>query len=763
MGRGILFGTAAVMAVLALPAAASATHEPPAPLMAGAAEADITPPIGTPMFAYTARSRIFSPDKNTDLLQIIADPDPDRHLYAKTFVPSKGIHMRLRARAVVIERNGLRYALAQVDLGGIPHTLTQAVAARIAPHGISEERLLLSATHTHSAHGAIWPNESNAGYGVVGGDVFDERIFKLTVDGIVRAIARASRRRTAARIGVGHAELLDASRNRATEAYERNPDKTEIKVDPTVTVIRVERSDGSPVAAWSNFAIHPTSFGDDNLLFSGDNPGYTERIVEQAIGRGVVNVWTNGNEGDISPNGGADSVGGEAAQYVSGGFGGAHMAGARVARGVLQAWADAGQRMATDLPIAAKQSFLGFDGSEADGKPVGPLPVLGLGVVAENTCSPIEDLAGPGQGNKFPLYGGAGVPNVAPVSIWQIGDLAITALPSEVTKQMGARIRAAVLSKSGNQVSRVIMAGLSDGYISYTSTPEEYDQCAYEGSFTLFGRQQGARYRDFASALAGNLFLGTPAPAAAPEPAYSALGLDPKIPPADSPQAGSVTRQPADVSRFDRATFAWRGGDRSVDAPREETWVRLQRLGDDDKWHTTATEDSFADTVTRTSGDTYNEVFQFGPCDPVGSYRFQVTGRASRDGRVGKYQATSEPFTLGAATLTADQPAVSGDTVSVRARYPDPGAAALLALPRVVTTGTAKLRFGDQVVTALPDPQAGVFKAAVPAGATGAPTVDEVVDACGNATAGDTPSARSVAQALRAPAAKAGGLLGILG
>ena len=31
---------------------------------------------------------------------------------------------------------------------------------------------------------------------------------------------------------------------------------------------------------WSNFAIHETSFGDENLLFSGDNAAFTERIVE---------------------------------------------------------------------------------------------------------------------------------------------------------------------------------------------------------------------------------------------------------------------------------------------------------------------------------------------------------------------------------------------------------------------------------------------------------------------------------------------------
>src|SRR3989442_1750566 len=68
-------------------------------IRAGAANADITPPVGTPMFAFTARSNIFGPSLDRPM-QILADPDTN--LYAKTFEPSQGIHTRVRARAIVI-------------------------------------------------------------------------------------------------------------------------------------------------------------------------------------------------------------------------------------------------------------------------------------------------------------------------------------------------------------------------------------------------------------------------------------------------------------------------------------------------------------------------------------------------------------------------------------------------------------------------------------------------------------------------------------
>ncbi|MFL5841346.1 MAG: hypothetical protein ACJ77Z_12940, partial [Thermoleophilaceae bacterium] len=53
-------------------------------LEAGAAAADITGRVGTPMFAYTARSYLFSPDPaktQERALQMVADPDTG--LYAK--------------------------------------------------------------------------------------------------------------------------------------------------------------------------------------------------------------------------------------------------------------------------------------------------------------------------------------------------------------------------------------------------------------------------------------------------------------------------------------------------------------------------------------------------------------------------------------------------------------------------------------------------------------------------------------------------------
>src|SRR3954471_1505565 len=216
------WGLAFLLGLLALVPAANAKQI--SGLQAGAAAADITGRVGTPMFAYTARSYIFSPDPaklQEHAMQMVADPDTG--LYAKTFEPSIGIHTRLLACAIVLSEGGQKYALAQADLGGLPYALVQEVASRVKSTGIDAQHILLSATHSHSSVGAIWPADNN-GYAFVGGDVFDPRVFDSTAAGIAEAIVAANSRLKPAKLGFGVSQADGASRNRSFEAFQRNSD-----------------------------------------------------------------------------------------------------------------------------------------------------------------------------------------------------------------------------------------------------------------------------------------------------------------------------------------------------------------------------------------------------------------------------------------------------------------------------------------------------------------------------------------------------------
>src|SRR5205085_11199420 len=98
--------------------------------------------------------------------------------------------------------------------------------------------------------------------------------------GIADAIHQAVARLEPARAGWATVENRGASRNRSFEAFAANKDVPKdpaaarlASIDPTVTVLRVDAADGRPIAAWSNFAKHPTTLDDNVRLFSGDSAG----------------------------------------------------------------------------------------------------------------------------------------------------------------------------------------------------------------------------------------------------------------------------------------------------------------------------------------------------------------------------------------------------------------------------------------------------------------------------------------------------------
>jgi neutral ceramidase len=737
-----------------LAALAPAANAQQTPLEAGAAAADITGRVGTPMFAYTARSYIFSPDPaktQERALQMVADPDTG--LYAKTFEPSVGIHTRLLARAIVLRAGGQKYALAQADLGGLPYALVQEVAGRVKSTGIDAAHILLSATHTHSSVGAIWPADNN-GYAFVGGDVFDPRVFDSTAQGIAEAILAADSRLRPARIGIGTAAADGASRNRSFEAFQHNVDvpkdpaaQRAASVDPTVTVLRVDRADGTPMAAWSNFAVHPTSFGDGNLLFSGDNAGIAARLAEQAVrreggrkARGFVDVWTNSAQGDISPSGESASAGGQAVDYANSDAAGAFLAGARDADGIVRAWRAAGSNMSGDLPIGSRSFFFAFDGTSYGGlggknEPVSPYPVLGQGgiVQSDGTCAPVDDFAGPGQGRKMPLLGGPGlVPVSVPVSFWRIGKLGIAGYPVEITKQMGVRIRDGLLKGSGGALDRIVIAGLTNGYWSYSTTPEEYDACAYEGSFTLFGREEGYGWLAAGDQLMKALLDDKAAPAGFPAPPDVWFAASQTTPIRSTPEAGTVVKQPAAVARYGRAVFTWKGGDPQVDAPRGTPFVSLQLQGQNGRWRTVATDDTFEDTTQRGAGDVWTETFQFDRCREIGTYRFHVTGRAvTAPGAVASaYTVDSKPFAVSPVAIEPGSTTIENGVASVRPLYPDPGSGTLIALPRLVRGADVSFTLSDGRRVAAADPNNdGTYEATV---GTASVASVHVVDGCAN-------------------------------
>ena len=251
-----LAGCNAPALVAPTPAVRCGALPPPSGFMAGFGRADITPPAGAGMLGYGPESRV-----------------------------ARGYRQRLTTRAMALQDGaGERIILGVADLDFIPGALHRAVAARLEHcFSLGADRIILSATHTHSGPGHFAAHRAYDSFGTAR-EGFDPRLLHFLADSIAQAMIDALRAMRPARAGWGQAPVWQVSRLRswAAHAADLHPwpslwdippqlkDSVSLShVDPTLTVFRVDTTAGAgyaPAGAWAVFAIHGTGIPAPNDL-----------------------------------------------------------------------------------------------------------------------------------------------------------------------------------------------------------------------------------------------------------------------------------------------------------------------------------------------------------------------------------------------------------------------------------------------------------------------------------------------------------------
>jgi neutral ceramidase len=222
-------------------------------LSAGAAEARFELPDGAPIAGFA------------------------RFSYAS--VPPPG---PVGARALVLSAPGCKVALASAEILLVPEALDAAVLALVSDLGLSG--VVLAATHTHAGPGGYWDHA--LGERIATGP-YDPRLRDAIAAGIAAAIRRAAGALAPARIAVARGSADDLARSRSGGSE-----------DAPLTVVRVDRTDGTSIAEVTVFAAHPTLLGKDNHSISGDWPG--RFVARSAHG---VRLLLQGAIGDQSVDG----------------------------------------------------------------------------------------------------------------------------------------------------------------------------------------------------------------------------------------------------------------------------------------------------------------------------------------------------------------------------------------------------------------------------------------------------------------------------
>ncbi|MEU1980851.1 neutral/alkaline ceramidase [Nocardia sp. NPDC019395] len=621
------------------------------------------------------------------------NPSPDRHLvgraiaditgeaaevgmlgYGKADQKTTGIHLRLRSRAFVfadplVDR---RVLLVVNELPLIFSSITQEVLRRLAQRfgdTYTESNVMLTATHTHCGPGGY--SHHRLYNGSTG---FRPETFAAIVDGIIEAVERAHEDLAPATLRLAHGELRDASVNRSRAAFDRNPreekDFFPDAVDPQTTLLRIDR-DGEPIGAVNWFATHCTSMSNRNTLISGDNKGYAAYHWEHVV-EGVnyladpdpdfVAAFAQTNAGDMSPNldgrPGAGPTGDEFENTRILGMRQYEVA-AKLAAGYMPRMAGSIDYRSVHVDLSAVTVSAEFTGDEREhrtGRPAGGAAAFAgagydgpthwksfregrnpgwdlLSRLAYRFAPSLRDAQAPksivvpgGLVNRIGPY----VQEIVPVQLIQIGELYLLGVPGEVTITAGLRLRRTVAAVLGAEPANVLIAGYSNAYIHYVTTPEEYDEQRYEGASTLFGRWELPALQQIAAQLATAMRDGTTVPSATKAPDLSGSQRPAKAtPPLDFPPVGhdfgDVLDEPAPAYRAgEQVKVDFAGAHPNHDLHRGSTYLMVQRR-DEDRWRTIADDSDWTTTFRWSRG-------------PASSSRITIVWRSPADATPGSYR-----------------------------------------------------------------------------------------------------------------------------
>jgi hypothetical protein len=406
---------------------------------------DLNPPIGIPLAGYGDSRRRLSPiDWRLKLP------------HATLFKPSEGVRDPITARVMTIENNGKRVIFVSLDVIGVTWRFVKRLARKLRKHGIKRHELVISGTHTHSGPGTLTTNLPLA---LVAVDLYKRKNFNLMLNRTKNAILKTLK----------HAE--EAYLYRASfkaDGIQENKWRRQGEgwFDNSADYLLSVNKNGEIMGGMLNFAMHGNAMNLEDLRYSGDMPTAIAVASEDALMTNFKTtkrptiVFMNGAEGDVR-----------------------HESGAR-GEHVLEHYHQKFYQQA--LPALAKKNLVPVEPKVkvAYKKSYVAWPTFPIKICAKRDgyFKKWMDFVLPGRAGGLPIQ--FLFPFNAHLSAIQIGDITMMTWPGEASTEIGFRLKD-MAKANGHQNPWFL--GLTNGYMAYFTTKEEYHTPDYDSCSTMYG------------------------------------------------------------------------------------------------------------------------------------------------------------------------------------------------------------------------------------------------------------------------------------
>lgn len=376
---------------------------------------------------------------------------------------SDGVHDPLYARALVLEDDECAVAVLSVDICALQCATVDAAKQAISSKtGISQDNIIIAATHTHSGPAAL-------GYF----NPIETQYVDDLVDVLADVAAQAAENMRPALLACasGREETISFYRRfrardgRTVMIWEENPQDNDLEVlgvpDPEVGVLRiVDAADaGKTIAVLFNHAGHPNVMSGENCRISADYPGAAAGAVEEAFD--AVALFVNGAQGTVDID-----------NWTYRDWDGLEHIGKTLADAVI----DAAKDVAPADDVRLRCASLRYP---VPARQISDEELAWAEEILAATGGAIASVAdGVGDDYKALLFKKLHAAQGDDVQVEQvcfsIGDAAFITFPGELFTEIGMRIKAI------SPFAHTYILGLANGYVGYVPAKETVAQGGYE-------------------------------------------------------------------------------------------------------------------------------------------------------------------------------------------------------------------------------------------------------------------------------------------